>query len=40
MRSEQLDEALTLLEKQHPRQAKVVELRYFGGLSVDRSELF
>jgi RNA polymerase sigma-70 factor, ECF subfamily len=29
-----LDEALKNLEKQNPRQAKVVELRYFGGLSV------
>jgi RNA polymerase sigma factor (TIGR02999 family) len=33
---EQLDEALELLEKEHPRQAKVVELRYFGGLSVEQ----
>ena len=30
-----LDEALKNLEKQNPRQAKVVELRYFGGLSVE-----
>ena len=29
-----LNEALKNLEKQNPRQAKVVELRYFGGLSV------
>jgi len=33
---EQLDEALEHLEKEHPRQAKVVELRYFGGLSVEQ----
>jgi RNA polymerase sigma-70 factor (ECF subfamily) len=31
-----LDEALDRLEKQNPRQAKVVELRYFGGLSVEQ----
>ena len=31
-----LDEALERLEKEHPRQARVVELRYFGGLSVDQ----
>jgi RNA polymerase sigma-70 factor (ECF subfamily) len=30
-----LDEALKNLEKRNPRQAKVVELRYFGGLSVE-----
>jgi RNA polymerase sigma-70 factor (ECF subfamily) len=30
-----LHEALTELDKENPRQAKVVELRYFGGLSVD-----
>lgn len=30
-----LDEALTALEQQDPRRAKVVELRYFGGLSVE-----
>jgi RNA polymerase sigma-70 factor, ECF subfamily len=30
-----LDEALKNLEKENPRQAKVVELRYFGGLSVE-----
>jgi len=30
-----LDEALKNLEKHNPRQAKVVELRYFGGLSVE-----
>jgi RNA polymerase sigma factor (TIGR02999 family) len=31
-----LDEALDRLEKHNPRQAKVVELRYFGGLSIDQ----
>ena len=30
-----LDEALNELEKVSPRQAKVVELRYFAGLSVE-----
>src|ERR1700678_3714195 len=30
-----LHEALTMLEGGDPRQAKVVELRYFGGFSVD-----
>jgi RNA polymerase sigma-70 factor (ECF subfamily) len=30
-----LDDALKELEKVNPRQAKVVELRYFAGLSVD-----
>ena len=30
-----LDDALLELEKVSPRQAKVVELRYFGGLSVE-----
>ncbi len=30
-----LHEALTHLEKVNPRQAKVVELRYFGGFSVE-----
>jgi RNA polymerase sigma-70 factor, ECF subfamily len=33
----ELDEALKRLEKQNPRQARVVELRYFGGLSVDQT---
>ena len=33
---EQLDEALKKLEKEDPRQARVVELRYFGGLSVEQ----
>src|ERR1700722_17134590 len=32
---EQLDEALKRLENVNPRQARVVELRYFGGLSVE-----
>jgi RNA polymerase sigma factor (TIGR02999 family) len=31
-----LDQALDRLEKQNPRQAKVVELRYFGGLSIEQ----
>jgi RNA polymerase sigma-70 factor, ECF subfamily len=31
----QLDDALNKLEEVNPRQAKVVELRYFGGLSVE-----
>lgn len=31
-----LDEALDRLEKKNPRQAKVVELRYFGGLSMEQ----
>jgi RNA polymerase sigma-70 factor, ECF subfamily len=31
-----LDEALSGLESSHPRQAKVVELRYFGGLSMEQ----
>jgi RNA polymerase sigma-70 factor (ECF subfamily) len=31
-----LDVALTKLEQLNPRQAKVVELRYFGGLSVEQ----
>ena len=30
-----LDEALTALAASYPRQAEVVELRYFGGLSVE-----
>jgi RNA polymerase sigma factor (TIGR02999 family) len=37
---EQLDEALKLLERENPRQAKVVELRYFGGLSVEQIASF
>ncbi len=31
-----LDEALQRLEQKNPRQAKVVELRYFGGLSMEQ----
>jgi RNA polymerase sigma-70 factor (ECF subfamily) len=31
-----LDEALRGLESLHPRQGKVVELRYFGGLSMEQ----
>ena len=33
-----LDEALEMLAKLAPRQAKVAELRYFGGLSEEQSE--
>jgi RNA polymerase sigma factor (TIGR02999 family) len=36
----ELDEALKLLEKENPRQAKVVELKYFGGLSVEQIASF
>ena len=32
-----LDDALTALEQVHARRAKVVELRYFGGLSVEEA---
>lgn len=32
-----IDEALTRLEAINPRQAQVVELRYFGGLSVEET---
>jgi RNA polymerase sigma factor (TIGR02999 family) len=32
-----LDEALTRLEAIEPEQAKIVELRYFGGLSIDEA---
>jgi RNA polymerase sigma-70 factor, ECF subfamily len=32
----ELDQALTRLERENPRQARVVELRYFGGLSVEQ----
>ena len=32
-----LDEALTAFSEVAPRQAKVVELRYFGGLSVEET---
>ncbi|HEX4155497.1 MAG TPA: sigma-70 family RNA polymerase sigma factor [Acidobacteriaceae bacterium] len=31
-----LDDALSRLEKREPRQARVVELRYFGGLSIEQ----
>jgi RNA polymerase sigma factor (sigma-70 family) len=33
----ELDEALAELEKLNPRQARVVECRYFGGLSVEET---
>jgi RNA polymerase sigma-70 factor (ECF subfamily) len=32
-----LDEALSRLAEENPRQARVVELRYFGGLSVEQT---
>ncbi len=32
-----LDEALTDLARTEPRKAKVVELRYFGGLTVEET---
>jgi RNA polymerase sigma factor (TIGR02999 family) len=32
-----LEEALTTLEKIDPRQAKIVELRFFGGLSIEET---
>jgi RNA polymerase sigma-70 factor (ECF subfamily) len=32
---QQIDLALKKLEKEHPRRARVVELRYFGGLSFE-----
>jgi len=32
-----LDDALTALAKLHPRQSQVVELRFFGGLSVEET---
>ena len=32
-----LEEALTSLEKLDPRQAKIVELRFFGGLSIEET---
>src|SRR5262245_50800854 len=35
-----LDEALTRLEVVAPRPAKVVELRYFGGLSIEETAAF
>ena len=34
-----LDEALTALGKFHERKAKVVELRYFGGFSVEETAI-
>lgn len=34
---ERLDEALKFLEKHDARQARIVELRYFGGLSVEEA---
>jgi len=30
-----LDDALTELERLHPRQAQVVEMKYFGGMEID-----
>ena len=35
-----LDEALDALAAVAPRPAKVVELRYFGGLSIDETAAF
>ena len=32
-----IDEALTRLEQEYPRQAEAVVLRYFAGLSIDES---
>jgi len=32
-----LDDALTELEKSDPRQAKIVELRFFGGLTIEET---
>jgi RNA polymerase sigma-70 factor (ECF subfamily) len=32
-----LDEALTALAGEHPRRAQVIELRFFGGLSVEET---
>jgi RNA polymerase sigma factor (sigma-70 family) len=32
-----LDDALTLLAERDPRKAQVVEMRFFGGLSVEES---
>ncbi len=32
-----LDDALKMLAEMDPRKAKVIELRYFGGLSVDET---
>ena len=36
-RNDRVDDALTSLAGQYPRQAEVVELRYFGGLSVEET---
>jgi len=33
-----LDDALTSLAEEYPRQAEVVELRYFGGLSIEKQQ--
>lgn len=35
-----LDDALTTLEKMSPRQSRIVELRFFGGLSIDETSEF
>ena len=35
MQVQEIDELLHRLEKEKPRQARVVELRYFGGLSFE-----
>ena len=32
-----LDEALAVLEQTHPRMARIVELRFFGGLTEDEA---
>ena len=32
-----LDDALTVLEELNPRQGQVVELRFFGGMSVEET---
>jgi RNA polymerase sigma factor (TIGR02999 family) len=32
-----LDDALTDLAKLHPRQSEIIELRFFGGLSVEET---
>jgi RNA polymerase sigma factor (TIGR02999 family) len=32
-----LDDALNELEKSDPRQAKIVELRFFGGLTIEET---
>ena len=33
----ELDDALQRLQELHPRKAKLVELRYFGGLTIERA---